>query len=330
MSKSCKNIHIEVVLLTIFVSCPGEKRGALQRGTSSKFFGDLVMEGAEGEGAASDELDAEGHVVISGHMKEEDLPTGPQKEFQENSLHRADFEAYLRTRVSVGERDGRRASELLGGWRPAKIKRMLGNTYAHVKLDDGSIVTHVHKLQIRKRTRSLSTVHAALKDKVEDDKVVQHKGSLYKDHSAPFRSEDPVDVCVDGSLPLVWGRVRHGVATMRGEFMTFNDFIEMQIKYCSILQGAHGPHAHRPQRHGRGLLRLALPVVGAAPQDGPQEAARRRRHVRLRRADLWLRRLTSPRRGSRARSRRRARTRRRLRGAARCPSGATRARARTR
>ena len=235
MSKSCKNIHIEVVLLTIFVSCPGEKRGALQRGTSSKFFGDLVMEGAEGEGAASDELDAEGHVVISGHMKEEDLPTGPQKEFQENSLHRADFEAYLRTRVSVGERDGRRASELLGGWRPAKIKRMLGNTYAHVKLDDGSIVTHVHKLQIRKRTRSLSTVHAARKDKALDDKVVQHKGSLYKDHSAPFRSEDPVDVCVDGSLPLVWGRVRHGVATMRGEFMTFNDFIEMQIKYCKAL-----------------------------------------------------------------------------------------------
>ena len=250
-------------------------------------------------------------VLVGRYGEDEEPPEHGGPVFLDDGIHRSDFEAYLRVRVSALEPDLEKARRVLGGWRPAKIHRTIGNAYYDVRVDDGTrgrslkprpgvvgrafkrmssrgfwrglqedehfgrafkrneqswllgglggrsplvlafgmkaratsgrtprkpvdedgpragtLVTHVHHLQIRKAlTQDLVDV---IRGAAKDD-TPGYADSAEKS----FETDEAVEVCVDGTLPELWGRVSHRLG-LQSEFMTYSDFLAMQ----TLLAGA--------------------------------------------------------------------------------------------
>ena len=171
-----------------------------------------------------------------------DMPD-PSKspQFLDDCLHRSDFEAYLRVRVAAIEKDEDKLFRILGGWRPARVHRVIGNAYCDVVLEnedgDGTLITHLHHLQIRKK--HVGDVFD-LMDRDGDGRLTadEARANLTGDGSGhrTFALDEHVDVQVDGHLPELWGRVARRLG-IGGEFMAYSDFLGMHV----ALAGATEP-----------------------------------------------------------------------------------------
>ena len=64
------------------------------------------------------------------------LDPSKSPQFLDDCLHRSDFEAYLRVRVAAIEKDEDKLFRILGGWRPARVHRVIGNAYCDVVLEN--------------------------------------------------------------------------------------------------------------------------------------------------------------------------------------------------
>lgn len=101
---------------------------------------------------------------------------------------------------------------------------MLGNTYADVRLADGTIIKHLHKLQMRRSTEPMTLALS----KCSGNKLEP------ADPKGGFSANDCVDVCVDGHLPELWAKIAKRLK-LKSEFINFPDFMTLQIKLCGAL-----------------------------------------------------------------------------------------------
>ena len=170
-----------------------------------------------------------------------DMPD-PSKspQFLDDCLHRSDFEAYLRVRVAAIEKDEDKLYRILGGWRPARVHRVIGNAYCDVVLEnedgDGTLITHLHHLQIRKK--HVGDVFD-LMDRDGDGRLTadEARANLTGDGSGhrTFALDEHVDVQVDGHLPELWGRVARRLG-IGGEFMAYSDFLGMHVSLAGATE----------------------------------------------------------------------------------------------
>ena len=160
--------------------------------------------------------------------------------FLDDCLHRSDFEAYLRVRVAALEKDELKLERMLGGWRAARVHRTIGNAYCDVVLEDdegdGTLITHLHHLQIRKKHRGDVF---ALMDADGDGRLTTNEARLnlkedWLKHRT-FALDERVDVQVEGHLPELWGRVARRLG-IGGEFLSYSDFLAMQMALCGALE----------------------------------------------------------------------------------------------
>ena len=138
------------------------------------------------------------------------------------------------------EKDEDKLYRILGGWRPARVHRVIGNAYCDVVLEnedgDGTLITHLHHLQIRKK--HVGDVFD-LMDRDGDGRLTadEARANLTGDGSGhrTFALDEHVDVQVDGHLPELWGRVARRLG-IGGEFMAYSDFLGMHVSLAGATE----------------------------------------------------------------------------------------------